>query len=321
MNGKHKINIFSLIIFSLFFFQNIVAFGALKDTDVDGLTDEAEITVYQTDPALPDTDGDGTDDGQEVLDGTDPLDSGSSSLQALSKEDPGLLGSSEKFAWYLGRASGILAFILLTGVVVFGLIISSRAFTKFIPGATAYETHRFISFLALGTVVLHFSSFFFDAFMKMKVVEALVPFVLTRSFPTTLGFNMGISVALGIIAFYCILILVFTSEFRSKIPPKVWRAIHYISAGAYFLFVLHGFMSGTDSETWWMRMLYITSLTLVFVLVLVRILSRNFIPAVRAWYKEKTGGTPSAPVLNSILNCNIPFLSIWIFFHKILHKE
>lgn len=290
MNGKHKI-------LTLFFgalltlsFQYEVVFGALKDTDVDGLTDEAEITVYHTDPMLPDTDSDGTSDGQEVLDGTDPLDKGSSSLQALSKEDPGLLGSSEKFAWYLGRASGILAFILLTSTVVFGLVISSRAFNKLIPGTVSYETHRFVSFLALAVVVLHFSSFFFDAFMKMKVFEALVPFVLSRDFKTTLGFNMGLSTAFGIIAFYCIAILVFTSEFRAKIPPKVWRTIHYISAVAYFLFVLHGFMSGTDSGTWWMRMLYSISLGLVFVLVLTRILSRNFIPALRIWYKEKTGG-------------------------------
>lgn len=293
MNGKHKILALFFGILLILPFQYKVAFGALKDTDVDGLTDEAEMTVYHTDPNVSDTDGDGTSDGQEVLDGTDPLDKGSSSLQALSKEDPGLLGSSEKFAWYLGRASGILAFILLTGTVVFGLVISSRAFNKLIPGTVSYETHRFISFLALAVVVLHFSSFFFDAFMKMQVVEALVPFVLTRPFKTTLGFDMGFSTTLGILAFYCIMILVFTSEFRSKMKPKVWRTIHYISAVSYFLFVLHGFMSGTDSGTWWMRMLYSISLGLVFILVLTRILSRNLIPSIRAWWKNKT--TQSVP--------------------------
>jgi len=295
MNGQHKIVTFFFGVFLVFSFQHAISLGALKDTDIDGLTDEAEVQLYQTNPLLSDTDRDGTSDGQEVLDGTDPLDKGSSSLQALSKEDPGLLGSSEKFAWYLGRASGIFAFILLTIVVVFGLVISSRAFNKVIPGTVSYETHRFISFLALATVVLHFSSFFFDAFMKMKVVEALVPFVLTRNFPTMLGFNMGLSVALGIIAFYCIMILVFTSEFRSKIPPKIWRAIHYISAAAYFLFILHGFMAGTDSGEWWMQALYVTSASMVFILVLVRILSRNFIPAVRSWWKDKTA-LPTPPL-------------------------
>lgn len=44
------------------------------DTDMDGLYDDDETDVYGTDPLLWDTDGDGVSDGQEVYDGTDPLD-------------------------------------------------------------------------------------------------------------------------------------------------------------------------------------------------------------------------------------------------------
>ncbi|MCO5216945.1 MAG: hypothetical protein M9950_12465 [Thermomicrobiales bacterium] len=44
------------------------------DTDMDGLYDDDETDVYHTDPFLWDTDGDGVDDGQEVFDGTNPLD-------------------------------------------------------------------------------------------------------------------------------------------------------------------------------------------------------------------------------------------------------
>lgn len=294
MNGKIKIGIFFIL--GLFVFGTAFhTLAAVKDTDVDGLSDEAETSIYHTDPLVFDTDGDSRSDGDEVIEGTDPLDTESSVLATLSREDPGLLGTPEKFAWYVGRSSGILAFVLLTGVVVFGLIQSSRAFIKIVPGATIYETHRFISWLALGTVILHASSFFFDNFMKMQVFEAIVPFVLSREFQTTLGFNIGTSVAFGIIAFYLVLILIFTSEFRAKLSPKVWRAIHYISASAYVLFVLHGFMSGTDSNEWWMRTMYILSLGMVLLLILVRILFRNIVPAVRTWQKnrsESAGVTP-----------------------------
>lgn len=297
MNGKHKrVTLFLSILFVLGFGTHF-AFGAIKDTDVDGLSDESEVNMYQTDPLVFDTDGDGVGDGQEVLDGTDPLDKNSSSIAMLSIQDPGLLGSSQKFAWYLGRASGILAFTLLTGVVVFGLMMSSRAFNKFIPGAIIYETHRFLSWLALATVVLHFSSFFFDSFMKLNIMEALVPFTMSRDFPTALGYNMGLTVALGVIAFYLMLILIFTSEFRSKMSPKTWRAIHYVSAVAYFLFIAHGFLTGTDSTEWWMRALYATSASMVFFLILIRILSRNLIPSIRAWWKNKA--TPSVPPLEN----------------------
>ena len=44
------------------------------DTDGDGLSDDDEINLYGTDPALADTDGGGVDDGLEVATGTDPLD-------------------------------------------------------------------------------------------------------------------------------------------------------------------------------------------------------------------------------------------------------
>lgn len=48
------------------------------DTDgyggkTDGLTDKQEVETYGTDPAVIDTDGDGTSDGDEVKAGTDPL--------------------------------------------------------------------------------------------------------------------------------------------------------------------------------------------------------------------------------------------------------
>lgn len=44
----------------------------VDDSDGDGLTDEAEVLNYQTDPRSPDTDGDGCSDGVEVQNGSDP---------------------------------------------------------------------------------------------------------------------------------------------------------------------------------------------------------------------------------------------------------
>lgn len=46
----------------------------LKDSDGDGISDQAETTVFFTNPNLADTDGDGVSDGVEILvNGTDPL--------------------------------------------------------------------------------------------------------------------------------------------------------------------------------------------------------------------------------------------------------
>lgn len=43
------------------------------DTDKDGLSDFSEINTWKTDPTKKDTDGDGFNDGKEVLSGYNPL--------------------------------------------------------------------------------------------------------------------------------------------------------------------------------------------------------------------------------------------------------
>jgi len=47
--------------------------GSVLDKDGDGISTHDEIFVYGTDPELPDTDGDGIPDGEEIANGTDPL--------------------------------------------------------------------------------------------------------------------------------------------------------------------------------------------------------------------------------------------------------
>ena len=258
------------------------ALAAVKDSDFDGLTDESEQAAYMTNPFVSDTDGDGILDGAEVIAGTNPLDAASSQLTELAKPDPGILGEETKFSWYLGRASGIFAFIMLTLVTCFGLLISSRFMTKLFLPATIYETHRFLSFTALLAVIVHATSFLFDDFFRLSLSEALVPFLLTRDFQSALGFDIGKTVALGIIGLYFMMLLILTSQFRSKMSPKLWRTTHYTSFVAYLLFIGHGVMSGSDSREWWMQGIYIASGVSVFGLILFRIVFRNIVPKWRA---------------------------------------
>lgn len=271
--------------------------AAIRDADMDSVTDERETTTYHTNPALFDTDGDGVGDGEEILQATNPLDGESSRLADLARQDVGILGNQTQWPWYFARATGLLAFILLTCGAVFGLVMSSRIFQRIVSGALAYELHRTLSFVALGAVLLHVSSLFFDGFLKIHFLEAFVPGVLKRDYSSALGYDMTVAVALGIAAFYFIVFLLMTAEFRAKLPQGVWRRIHYVSFIAYMLFVAHGFMAGTDSTETWVRVMYAASLSLIALLVLIRVVSRTLLPKWRAG--ERAVAAPVVPPDNS----------------------
>lgn len=262
--------------------------AAVQDSDLDSLTDEGERSTYGTDPALFDTDGDGVGDGEEVLDSTNPLDPASSHLIQLKAEaDPGILGESDKRAWYFGRASGIAAFILFTLTVIYGLLIKSQLLIRLLPGATLNAVHEYLSIAALSVGVLHMASFFFDRYMHISLIEAVVPFYLEREFASALGLDIGVAIGLGILALYLAIILVATSLYRDRLPLKLWRAIHYASYVFYVLMVLHGLSAGTDSTQLWAQAMYGISFLIVNALLLVRIASAVKLRRMLAAAKER----------------------------------
>lgn len=246
--------------------------AALQDSDLDGLTDTSEASVYQTDPIKADTDNDGISDGQEVIEHTNPLDSSDSPLNQWQERSQGLIANPDSIFWYIGRASGILAFILLSIVVINGLLMTTRLAIKFLPPALNYEAHTFFSWAAVFVTLLHGSSFAFDHFIRMHWFEIFIPFTFVREQTSALGFSLQWAVGFGTLALYGILFLVITSHFKNKIIPfKIWRIFHFASFLTYLLFLMHGITAGTDSKEWWMITLYAFSFVLVFILVLIRI--------------------------------------------------
>ena len=70
------------------------------DVDVDGLSDYEEIYSHRTNPLLRDTDGDGVHDGDEISEGTDPLNPHSfKQLQYVTVTNTASLAHSVYLAW------------------------------------------------------------------------------------------------------------------------------------------------------------------------------------------------------------------------------
>jgi methionine sulfoxide reductase heme-binding subunit len=269
-----------------------------KDTDLDGVSDDAEINIYHTNPNSPDTDKDGIMDYQEILNKTNPNDPNSNILVTANPK----VYTNLPIIWYIGRVAGISAFMMFTFVVCMGLLMTSKFLLKFrvMFPATALETHRFnATYIAFTLVLIHVVSFIFDGVLKLTPYEALVPFLMHRDIKSALGYDLTIPMSLGIIALYISIILIITSNFRNKIiSTKNWRIVHYLSFVFYILFIVHGFLSGTDSKQWWMLAIYGSSLGLVIILILMRIFRKDLFMPKRM--------VPVVPPENELINPNPP---------------
>lgn len=260
-----------IIITGLFALIPLFAHAAIKDSDLDGLTDEAEIGTYLTDPHNYDTDGDGIADGYEVMNGTNPLDPTSTPYPTENVSEPTV--KTESMAWYIGRASGILAFILFSIVIMNGLLMTTRLVIKLLPPALNLEMHKTLSWLGFGMLFLHIASLTFDQYFQLTWLEAFIPFSLERPFRSVPGFDLTWTIGIGSVALYGIALLLITSQWRGKIVSmKIWRLIHYASFATYLLFLAHGIFSGSDTNAWWMLWIYGVSAATIIALVILRII-------------------------------------------------
>src|SRR5210317_2407043 len=98
--------------------------------------------------------------------------------------------------WYLTRASAMVAWVLLTLTVVWGILLK----TRILRGADNPEwltvTHRYISGLALAMIFTHMGTLLLDEYISFGWTDILVPFATSFE---------PLAVALGIFAFWAII--------------------------------------------------------------------------------------------------------------------
>jgi predicted ferric reductase len=165
--------------------------------------------------------------------------------------------SSDQAMWYLTRAAGIIAYLLLWLSTVWGLVIPSKLFGEVLSGDFTFDFHKFISLLSLGFLGLHIVVLTADKYLPFSVAQLLVPF-LSPYRPLWVG--------IGIISFYLILLVTVTFYLRKQIGMKTFRLIHYTSLAAYLGAVVHALLSGADSSLPAVIFLYISTVAVVIFL-------------------------------------------------------
>ena len=144
---------------------------------------------------------------------------------------------NEHFWWYVARASGIVAWLLLTASVLWGIVLSTKAFPEHRRPAWLLDLHRWLGGLTLSFVGIHVLALIADNYTNFTLVDVTIPFAST--------WKPG-PVALGVVAAWTLVAVELTSLAMKRLPRRVWHAIHLLSYATFLLTSLHAAFAGTD---------------------------------------------------------------------------
>jgi methionine sulfoxide reductase heme-binding subunit len=171
--------------------------------------------------------------------------------------------------WILARASGLTAYLLLTMSVLAGLVVKSRPFGRALKAASATDTHRFLSLLALGAVALHGLALMLDSTIRIRLGALLVP-GLSPYRPLWTG--------LGVVAAELAALIVVSFPLRKRIGARAWRRLHWATYAVFATATVHGLAAGTDTSRPWALGLYLGAVGSVAFATAWRVLTRTTRP-------------------------------------------
>ena len=173
--------------------------------------------------------------------------------------------------WYLTRASGLVAAVALTLLLLSGVGLVTGGTFRFLEPLTAWASHRALGITFGVAVIIHIASILFDHFVPFSIWQALIPWLSPYKPLTLLGLHLGsFYVALGIFAFYLALIVMITSLVWVEKKPKIWKLIHFLSYLLMLLVFLHALLIGTDLLHGVLRWLWIGAGLAIAVAVIAR---------------------------------------------------
>ena len=151
---------------------------------------------------------------------------------------------SSNATWYLMRASGVVALVLLTAVLVLGIATNRRWRPGRAPRVVTASLHRTISLLAVAFLGVHILTAVADPYAVVDAAAVVVPFVAGKS---------AFAVGLGALSLDVVAALVVSSLLRARVPAALWSGIHWLAYLAWPLALAHSFATGTDAASPWLE--------------------------------------------------------------------
>ncbi|MBT2697654.1 ferric reductase-like transmembrane domain-containing protein [Bacillus sp. ISL-40] len=144
----------------------------------------------------------------------------------------------EMLEWYMIRASGLVAYLLLYLSVIIGLYSQVQKKRKQ-KVTTSLFLHESLSNWALYLVLGHVGFLLIDSYISLQWLEILIPFNTDYK---------PLPMALGALSLYFLIMTIVTSKARKKIGYQKWRKLHALNPVLYIFVTIHGLLIGTDIQ-------------------------------------------------------------------------
>ncbi len=141
--------------------------------------------------------------------------------------------------WFLSRASGTVAWFLLTVSVLLGILLPAKMFPSHRP-AWITDLHRWVGGLTVTFLAFHLAGLAVDSYVDFGWKEIFVPFASEWK---------QIPVTLGVVSFWLMVMVQVSSLIMRRLSRTVWRRLHLLSYPTFALTSLHGTLAGTDASS------------------------------------------------------------------------
>jgi methionine sulfoxide reductase heme-binding subunit len=166
--------------------------------------------------------------------------------------------------WYASRATGVIALLLLTAVLLLGILVNRQGRLPGLPRFAVTNLHRNISLLAVAFIAVHVLTAVLDTFVSIPILSSVIPFAS--------GYER-LWLGLGAISFDLMLAMIITSLVRGHLNRILWRAIHLLAYLCWPVAFAHSIGSSQDLQHGWLLDLGIACALIVVAAVLWRLAS------------------------------------------------
>lgn len=164
--------------------------------------------------------------------------------------------------WLFERLFAFLAYLAMTGSVVYGLLLSTKLLDAIAHRPVSFSLHQDLAAIGLGLAGIH---------GVLLGLDSTVPFTLAQIVVPGLAPHAPLAVAAGQVALYLMAVVTMSFYVRRRIGQRAWRTLHYLTFLAFMGATVHGIAAGTDSGAGWAQGLYLGSAVVVGFLLTYRI--------------------------------------------------